>query len=119
MGLELLDSKYENELDAIEADTKNDGVATSCRKMFNKWLNTDELASWGKLIEALRIVKLNIVANAIEQLLLQGEYYLSTFRPGKVDSLFPISYFLNFDAGRRSLFIMTSQYIQYIKIFFT
>ena len=38
-------------------------------------------------------------------------------RPGKVDSLFPISHFLNFDAGGWSLFIMTSQYIQYVKIF--
>ena len=27
-------------------------------------------------------------------------------RPGKVDSLFPISHFLNFDAGGRSLFII-------------
>ena len=45
-----------------------------CRKMFSKWLNTDELASWDKLITALRIVQLNDVANDIEQLLLQGEY---------------------------------------------
>ena len=73
LGLQLLDPKYENELDTIEADTRND-AATSCRKMFSKWLNTDELASWDKLIKALRIVLLNNVANDIEQLLLQGEY---------------------------------------------
>ena len=42
--------------------------------MFSKWLNTDELASWDKLIKAVRIVQLNNVANDIEQLLLQGEY---------------------------------------------
>ena len=73
LGLQLLDPKYENELDTIEADTKND-AATCCRKMFRKWLNTDELASWDKLIKALRIVQLNNVASKIEQLLLQGEY---------------------------------------------
>ena len=42
--------------------------------MFSKWLNTDELASWDKLIKALRIVQLNDVANDIEQLSCQGEY---------------------------------------------
>ena len=73
LGLQLLDPQYEYELDTIEVDTRND-VATSCRKMFSKWLNTDELASWDKLIKALRIVQLNNVANDIEQLLLQGEY---------------------------------------------
>ena len=41
--------------------------------MFSKWLNTDQLASWDKLIKALRIVQLNNVASDIEQLLLQGE----------------------------------------------
>ena len=73
LGLMLLDPKYENELNTIEADTRND-AATCCRKMFSKWLNTDQLASWDKLIKALRIVQLNNVASDIEQLLLQGEY---------------------------------------------
>ena len=73
LGLVLLDTKYHNELTIIEADIRNDAV-TCCRKMFSKWLNTDELASWDKLIKAVRIVQLNNVANDIEQLLLQGEY---------------------------------------------
>ena len=73
LGLVLLDSKYQNELTIIEADIRNDAV-TCCRKMFSKWLNTDELAGWDKLIKAVRIVQLNNVANDIEQLLLQGEY---------------------------------------------
>ena len=42
--------------------------------MFSKWLNTDELASWDKLIKAVKNVERNNVANDIEQLLLQGEY---------------------------------------------
>ena len=73
VGVVLLDPKYQNELSTIEVDTRND-AATCCRKMFSKWLNTDELASWDKLISALRIVQLNNVAGNIEQLLLQGEY---------------------------------------------
>ena len=73
LGVVLLDTKYQNELTIIEADIRNDAV-TCCRKMFSKWLNTDELASWDKLIKAVRIVQLNNVASDIEQLLLQGEY---------------------------------------------
>ena len=73
LGVMLLESKYQNELNTIEVDTRND-VVTCCRKMFSKWLNTDELASWDKLIKAVKIVQLNNVANDIEHLLLQGEY---------------------------------------------
>ena len=73
LGLQLLDPKYENELDIIEAaDMKND-TKTCCRKMFSKWLNTDELASWDKVIEALTLIGLNNVASNIKQLLGQGE----------------------------------------------
>jgi len=68
-----LDPKYENELNTIEADTNNN-AATSCRRMFTKWLNTEELASWDKLIKALRTIQLNNLASKIERLLLQGEY---------------------------------------------
>ena len=32
--------------------------------------------------------------------------FAAILRPGKVDSLFPISHFLNFDAGGWSLFII-------------
>ena len=72
LGAVLLDPKYQNELDTIiEGSARND--AETCRKMLSRWLNTDELASWDKLIEALRIIQLNDVASNIEQLL-QGEY---------------------------------------------
>ena len=72
LGVVLLDTKYQNQLTIIEADTRNDAV-TCCRKMFSKWLNTDELASWDRLMKALRIVRLNNVASDIQSLL-QGEY---------------------------------------------
>ena len=35
---------------------------------------------------------------------------LNKIRSGKVDSLFPISHFLDFEAGGRSLFIIDSKY---------
>jgi len=71
LGLQLLDPKYANELDIIEADTKND-AKTCCRKMFSKWLKTDELARWDKLIEALALTGLNNVASNIKRLIGQG-----------------------------------------------
>ena len=66
LGLQLLDPKYENELNIIEEDTKND-ARTCCRKMFNKWLTTDKLASWDKVIEALTLIELDTVASNIKQ----------------------------------------------------
>ena len=73
LGLQLLDPKYENELNIIEAD--KDDTKTSCRKMFSKWLNTDELASWDKVIEVLTLIGLDNVASNIKQLLeIQGEF---------------------------------------------
>ena len=72
LGLQLLDPKYENELNNIEAD--KDDTKTCCRKMFNKWLNTDKLASWDKVIEALTLIGLESVASNIKQLLDQGEF---------------------------------------------
>ena len=77
LGLQLLDPKYENELKTIEAaDVKND-VATSCMKMFSKWLETDELSSWDKLIKALEKVQLNSLARDIKIKFQQGEYTTS------------------------------------------
>ena len=72
LGLELLETKYKIELNVIEEYYRN--VRVCCKKMFSIWLNTDELASWDKLIIALRNVQLNYVASDIERLLLQGEY---------------------------------------------
>ena len=67
LGLQLLDPKYEIELDIIEGD-KND-TKTSCRQMLIKWLSTDKLASWDKVIKALTHIELNNVASNIQHLL--------------------------------------------------
>ena len=68
LGLQLLDPKYEHELDAIEADTNNN-CKTCCRKMFSRWLVTDELACWDKVIESLTCIGLKKVASNVKLLL--------------------------------------------------
>ena len=75
LGLELLETKHERELDTIEKDSKVEGTKTCCRKMLSKWLESQsDSASWDQLIQAVKNIELNNVANDIEQLLLQGEY---------------------------------------------
>jgi len=71
LGLELLDPKYERSLDTIEKDNKDDANC-SCRKMFRKWLDTCEDATWKKLMDALQKIHRNDAASKIESLL-QGE----------------------------------------------
>ena len=72
LGLQLLEPKYENELNIIEAD--KDDIKTRCRKMFIKWLITDKLASWDKLTEALTLVGLDNATSHVKQLLGQSEF---------------------------------------------
>ena len=72
LGLELLETKYERELDIIEANYKTD-VKTCCRQMFSKWLETQSDASWAQLIQAVTNIELNNVVCYIEQFL-RGEY---------------------------------------------
>ena len=76
LGLELLEDEYEGELETIHKDYKADGSKTCCQKMFSKWLETRDGASWDQLIEAMRTIELNNVARDIEQLLVQGECVL-------------------------------------------
>ena len=76
LGLELLETQHEKELEIIEVG--NNEVKTCCRKMFSKWLETQsDNASWDQLIQAVKNIELNDVANDIEQLLLRGEYVTS------------------------------------------
>ena len=50
LGLELLETKHERELDIIEKDSKTEGVNTCCRKMFSKWLESQfDSASWDRI----------------------------------------------------------------------
>ena len=74
LGLELLETKHEKELEIIETNHSND-AGKCCRKMFSKWLETQsDSASWDQLLQAVKNIELDSVANDIEQLLPQGEY---------------------------------------------
>ena len=74
LGLELLETKHERELETIEREHSSDR-AECCRKMFSKWIESQsDSASWDQLIQAVKNIELNNVANDIEQLLQQGEY---------------------------------------------
>ena len=76
LGLELLHLANEHELKIIEKDAKDD-AKMSCMKMFEKWLDSDEEASWEKLIQALRDIELDEVASDIEERLMQGRHMYS------------------------------------------
>ena len=71
LGIELLDSKNDGELNTIEAEHPSD-LNKCCVKMFDLWLKKQPTASWNKLIEALRQpgIELGTLANNIEQMLL-------------------------------------------------
>ena len=73
LGLELLDPANEHELEIIEKDAKDD-AKMGCRKMFKKWLDSDEEASWEKVIQALTDIELDEVASDIEERLMQGRH---------------------------------------------
>ena len=67
LGLELLDPKDEAKLDTIEKDSKIEGVEICCKKMFDKWLEYDNV-SWNQLIQAIRKIGLKHAASEIEKL---------------------------------------------------
>ena len=70
----LVDSGY---LGAIEAENPGN-LAECCRKMFIKWLKTDNDASWKKLIIELQRpgVQLNALAKEINRKLQKGKVTL-------------------------------------------
>ena len=67
LGLELLLTKDEKELDIIETNSKIEGVQICCRKMFDKWLDYDNV-SWDQLVQAMRKIGLNHAATKIVEL---------------------------------------------------
>lgn len=66
-------------LETIETDNPGD-VAECCRQMFIRWLQTDNNASWGQLINALQRpgVKLNSLAEQIIEKIRRGKAIVAT-----------------------------------------
>ena len=65
LGQELLHT--EDELGIIETNDRKAGVQTCCRKMFDKWLDHDDV-SWNQLVQAMRKIGLNHAVTKIEEL---------------------------------------------------
>ena len=59
-------------LEVIAADHPH-SVENCCKSMFEKWLNTQEDASWQQLLEALQTMQLNYLADQIENKLMTGK----------------------------------------------
>ena len=59
-------------LEVIAADHPH-SVENCCKSMFEKWLNTQEDASWQQLLEALHTMQLNYLAEQIDNKLTKGK----------------------------------------------
>ena len=74
IGVHLLDSTLLDQrvLEVIAADHPH-SVEACCKSMFEKWLSTQEKASWNQVIEAIQNVGLCYLASQLETKL-KGEY---------------------------------------------
>ena len=77
LGLELLHTADEQEVDIIETNNKIEGVQTCCRKVLDKWLTYDNV-SWDQLVQAMRKIGLNHAATEIESYLHVRLAYIAT-----------------------------------------
>ena len=57
-------------LNIIEQDHRD--VETCCTEMFKYWLNVDIEASWNKLIEALKVIHENALAEKLKTDVIKG-----------------------------------------------
>ena len=74
MGNALLSRDLvENELSVIEANNPGN-VTKCCEKMFDRWLETDKVATWKKLVIALEYpgVELHYLAQEIKNSFKRG-----------------------------------------------
>ena len=64
IGIELLGGGSNDSLDIIE--NNNSDVTNCCVKMLQLWLSKQSTASWKQLIQALKQVQLDYLANQVE-----------------------------------------------------
>ena len=68
LGIALMGQNAAPSLDMIRVDYPNN-VEECCSRMFNKWRQTTPTGSWGKLLQALKEVKLMDLVSELEKLL--------------------------------------------------
>ena len=80
LGIQLLREDQESYLDVIKADYGIDNYQC-CEQMFWCWLQTNPMASWEQLSEALRlpVLGLHTVAANIEAMFI-SKYYVTLLR---------------------------------------
>ena len=68
LGIELL-SAVENGVDQLDIIRENNprDVETCCTEMFQFWLNNANDASWKELVEALKIIGHNVLAEDLKK----------------------------------------------------
>ena len=74
LGIQLLQEKYTDKLDVIQANHHNK-VEACCDEMFQCWLEVDTEANWNKLIDALEHIQQNATAAKIREDNLIGNLY--------------------------------------------
>ena len=79
LGVQLLDPSLIDQrvLEVIAADHPH-SVEDCCESVFEKWLNTQEDASWQQLLEALKSVQLDYLSSQIENKLKTGMIFVFT-----------------------------------------
>ena len=73
LGVQLIPYRLQNQLDIISTNNPTN-AKRCCREMFQYWLQVDTVPSWNKLVEALRCIKKNHLAEIIFKDVLQGTY---------------------------------------------
>ena len=68
LGIELMGQESADKLDVMKVDYGN--VTERCSAMFVLWRQTQPKANWNQLIQALKEVKLNTLADEIDKMLL-------------------------------------------------
>ena len=56
-----------------EIKANNNELSECCKEMFHQWLRTHSDATWFQLIQALRVIGLNALADKIERMLISIE----------------------------------------------
>jgi len=75
LGVQLLNEGQQLMLNIIEKNNSHD-VQECCTKMFDYWLNVDVGANWNKLMEALKMIGKNALAQKIKVNILKGIIYI-------------------------------------------
>ena len=86
VGIQLLKATHQHALNVIERNSGND-VEECCKRMIDKWLETDKNAKWIQLIKALKSASVSLItlANEIKEST-KGNWFVTDIQgwPGNI-----------------------------------